>query len=81
MVSEKTLVDMIQEQTEVNTKMLQALEGLNKNTVEMANNLRDMDKTLTIVVERYQRFSDYMKFVIALSVAQLFTLISIAILL
>ena len=81
MVSEKTLVDMIQEQTEVNTKMLQALEGLNKNTVEMANNLRDMDKTLTIVVERYQRFSDYMKFVITLSVAQLFTLISIAILL
>ena len=72
---------MIQEQTEVNTKMLQALEGLNKNTVEMANNLRDMDKTLTIVVERYQRFSDYMKFVITLSVAQLFTLISIAILL
>lgn len=81
MVSEKTLVDMIQEQTEVNTKMLQALEGLNKNTVEMANNLRDMDKTLIVVVEKYQRFSDYMKFVITLSVAQLFTLISIAILL
>jgi len=110
MVSEETLVDMIRQQTKVNSEILHALKMLNKNTEEilkMANkntqeilkmlnknteemcknienmrtDLRNMDKTLGVVVEKYGHFSDYMKIIISLSVGQLFTLIGIAILL
>ena len=79
MLSNEELVKLIQDQTSVNQKMLDALEAIKENTRETTQSLAGMNTTMTIVVTKYQHFSDLMKMNLTLMGAILFALVGIAI--